>query len=81
MIEPIPTQNCLDLGRAHASGVWALPLPGPGFIRQLTLVSRAGLHLDLPERVSKLARAVLAEGSAPDIRRLIPWLKNEMDVG
>ena len=77
----VTTPLCLLQGRAHASGVRALPLPGPGFVRQLTLVSRAGLHLDLPERVSSLARAVLTEACAPDIRKLVPWLKSEMDVG
>lgn len=77
----VTTPLCLLQGRAHASGVRALPLPGPGFVRQLTLVSRAGLHPDLPERVARLARVVLAESCAPDIRRLIPWLKGEMDVG
>ncbi len=77
----VTTPLCLLQGRAHASGVRALPLPGPGFVRQLTLVSRAGLHLDLPERVAKLARAVLAEGCASDIRKLIPSLKGEMNVG
>jgi DNA-binding transcriptional LysR family regulator len=75
----ITTPLCLLQGRAHAAGVRALPLPGPGFARQLTLVSRSGLSPDLPPRVAELARLVLT-ACLPDIRKLAPWLDGEIEV-
>jgi DNA-binding transcriptional LysR family regulator len=75
----VTTPLCLLQGKAYAGGVRAVRLPGPGFVRQLTLVARHGLHPDLPPRVAERARTVL-QGCLAEIRKLVPWLSAEIAI-
>lgn len=77
----IATPLCMLQVKASLSGIEALPFPGPGFARQLYLVTRAGEYGDLPQKVADLARTALRDDCVPEMRRLVPWLKNQVMVG
>jgi DNA-binding transcriptional LysR family regulator len=56
----ITTPLCILQGGAHLRGVAVSPLPGPGFSRELHLVTRAGDLAYLAPRIATAARAALA---------------------
>ncbi|MDP4026564.1 LysR family transcriptional regulator [Methylobacterium sp. NEAU 140] len=69
----ITTPLCLLQGIAHASQVDVLPLPGPGFSRELLLVTRRGDLASLAPRIAELARATIIQQALPRIQALVPW--------
>lgn len=74
----ITTPLCLSQGRAHAERVRAVPLPSPGFGRVISLVSRSDEYRELPQKVAVQARRFLKAYYRSEIRRLAPWLTNEL---
>jgi DNA-binding transcriptional LysR family regulator len=69
----ITTPLCLLQGIAHAVNVAALPLPGPGFSRELLLVTRRGDLSSLAPRIAEIARTTISSQAMPRISALIPW--------
>jgi DNA-binding transcriptional LysR family regulator len=69
----ITTPLCLLQGIAHAANVAVLPLPGPGFSRELLLVTRRGDLSSLAPRIAEMARATLLTQAMPRISTLVPW--------
>jgi DNA-binding transcriptional LysR family regulator len=69
----ITTPLCLLEGIAHAANVAVLPLPGPGFSRELLLVTRRGDLSSLAPRIAEMARAALLTQAMPRISTLVPW--------
>lgn len=70
----ITTPLCLLQGAIHLPSVSVLPLPSPGFSRELTLVTRRGEFDTLGPRVADAAREMLERHTLPLIVNHIPWL-------
>jgi DNA-binding transcriptional LysR family regulator len=77
----IATPLCLLQVHSRLEGVKALPFPGPSFVRQLHLITRSGEYGELPGNVAEIACTVLRDHCVPEMRRLIPWLRNQVVVG
>ena len=77
----ITTPLCFLQALAHAERVRCLPLPGPGFGRQLTLFAREQELGDLPLRIAATAARVLKRDCLPTIARHAPWMAEDMVVG
>ena len=77
----IATPFCLLQAGGRVKGVRALPFPAAGFNRQLHLITRAGEYGDLPQRIVDLSCEIMRRESMPEIRRLAPWLKNQIIIG
>jgi DNA-binding transcriptional LysR family regulator len=73
----ITTPLCLLQGLAHAGQVSALPLPGPGFFRELLLVTRRGDLSSLAPRIAEMARSSITTQAMPRIRTLVPWFTQD----
>ena len=73
----ITTPLCLLQGLAHAAQVSALPLPGPGFFRELLLVTRRGDLSSLAPRIAEMARMSITTQAMPRIRTLVPWFTQD----
>jgi DNA-binding transcriptional LysR family regulator len=71
----ITTPLCLLHGVAHISGMDALPLPRPGFSRELVLVTRRGEFQSLGPRIAELARNLMRSKALPQFVRLFPLLE------
>jgi DNA-binding transcriptional LysR family regulator len=71
----ITTPLCLVQGAVHAHSLAVLPLPSPGFFRELTLVTRRGELDTLGPRIAEVARIMLRRHTIPQIIAQIPWLK------
>ena len=69
----ITTPLCLLQGIAHAANVAVLPLPGPGFSRELLLVTRRGDLSSLAPRIADIARTTISAQAMPRISTLVPW--------
>ena len=69
----ITTPLCLLQGIAHAANVAVLPLPGPGFSRELLLVTRRGDLSSLAPRIADIARNTISAQAMPRISALVPW--------
>jgi DNA-binding transcriptional LysR family regulator len=69
----ITTPLCLLQGMAHAANVAVLPLPGPGFSRELLLVTRRGDLSLLAPRIADIARNTISAQAMPRISALVPW--------
>ncbi|MBV8923374.1 LysR family transcriptional regulator [Bradyrhizobium sp.] len=76
----ISTPLCLLQGAIHFPGLAVLPLPSPGFSRELTLITRRGEFDTLGPRIAKAAREMLRRYTLPQIIGQIPWLA-EMSSG
>ncbi|ACA14704.1 transcriptional regulator, LysR family [Methylobacterium sp. 4-46] len=70
----VTTPLCLLQGIAHAPGIEVLPLPKPGFSRDLLLVTLRGEIPRLAPRIAARAQAVLREQAMPRLDALVPWL-------
>lgn len=70
----ITTPLCLLQGALHLPGLAVLPLPSPGFSRELTLVTRRGEFDTLGPRIANAAREMLKSHTVPQILGEIPWL-------
>ncbi len=77
----IATPFCLLQAGGRAKGIRALPFPAAGFNRQLHLITRAGEYGDLPQRIADLSCEIVRRECMPEIRRLAPWLKNQIVIG
>jgi DNA-binding transcriptional LysR family regulator len=77
----IATPLCLLQVRSKLEGIRMHPFPGAAFVRQLHLICRAGEYGDLPRRVTDLASDILRRECLPEMRRLVPWLRNQVVVG
>ena len=73
----ITTPLCLLQGLAHAGQVSALALPGPGFFRELLLVTRRGDLSSLAPRIAEMARTSITTQAMPRIRTLMPWFTQD----
>lgn len=73
----ITTPLCLLQGLAHAPQVSALPLPGPGFFRELLLVTRRGDLSSLAPRIAEMARMSITTQAMPRVRTLVPWFTQD----
>ena len=71
----ITTPLCLMQGALHLPALSVLPLPSPGFSRELTLVTRRGEFDTLGPRVAAAAREMLESHTLPQIIGQIPWLE------
>jgi DNA-binding transcriptional LysR family regulator len=69
----ITTPLCLLQGIANAAHVGVLPLPGPGFSRELLLVTRRGDLSTLAPRIAELARSTIVTQAMPRLQTLVPW--------
>jgi DNA-binding transcriptional LysR family regulator len=69
----ITTPLCLLQGIAHVHRVSVLPLPGPGFFRDLLLVTRRGDLSMLAPRIAEIARSTILEQAMPRVQTLAPW--------
>lgn len=75
----ITTPLCLVQGAIHMPALSVLPLPSPGFSRELTLVTRRGEFDTLGPRVAEAARQMLVKHTLPLIVSHIPWLAETAD--
>ena len=73
----ITTPLCLLQGLAHAGQVSALAVPGPGFFRELLLVTRRGDLSSLAPRIAEMARMSITMQAMPRIRTLVPWFTQD----
>jgi len=67
------TPLCLLQGRSYLSRINIVPFPEPRFFRRLILISRSGEFADLPSRLARIARQILATEVLPELRSLGPW--------
>jgi DNA-binding transcriptional LysR family regulator len=74
------TPLCLLQARANPSEVVPLALPGEGFGRTLTLVSRADEYGALPRKIARRAGEIFTEDWAPQLARLAPWLAGSVVI-
>lgn len=77
----ITTPLCFLQALAHAERVRCLPLPGPGFGRQLTLFAREPELGELPARIAAAAAEILRRECLPVIAAHAPWMAEAMVVG
>lgn len=77
----IATPFCLLQAGGRAKGVKAFPFPAAGFNRQLHLITRSGEYGDLPQRIVDLSCEIVRCECMPEIRRLAPWIKNQIVIG
>jgi DNA-binding transcriptional LysR family regulator len=71
----ITTPLCLMQGALHSSALAVLPLPGRGFSREVTLVTRRGELDILAPRIADVARQILRKFTVPQIVKRVPWLE------
>jgi DNA-binding transcriptional LysR family regulator len=71
----ITTPLCLVQGAIHRPSLAVLPLPSPGFSRELTLVTRRGEFDTLGPRVAEAARGMLRKYTLPQIIAQIAWIE------
>lgn len=71
----ITTPLCLVQGAIHRPALAVLPLPNPGFSRELTLVTRRGEFDTLGPRIAEAAREMLESHTLPQIVGQIPWIE------
>ncbi|UCI32052.1 LysR family transcriptional regulator [Mesorhizobium sp. B4-1-4] len=75
----ITTPLCLLQGAAYIDGVEVMPLPGPGFSRELTFVTRSEEFVTLGPRIAELARNIVKVRALPRFLKLAPWLEPKME--
>lgn len=77
----ITTPLCIyeagDLMRSFA----CLPLPGPGFKRRLSLISRVRELAKVPQTTADFTAELLSGELLPMIRKLAPWLESSVSIG
>lgn len=62
-------------GAVHLQELVILPLPSPGFSRELTLITRRGEFDTLGPRIADAAREMLRRHTLPQVVGHIPWLE------
>lgn len=76
----VVTPMCMLQVRGSLTGIVAAPFPGPDFLRQFYLITRAGEYGELAEKIAELAVAALREDCLPEMMKIAPWLKNQVNV-
>lgn len=71
----ITTPLCLVQGAIHLPALSVLPLPSPGFSRELTLITRRGELDTLGPRIAEAAQDMLQNHTLSQIVGQIPWLE------
>ena len=75
------TPLCLLQARADPATVTPVPLPGAGFNRSLTLVSRRSEYGELPRAIAAVVDEIFRAEWKPKLERLAPWLAAKVGVG
>lgn len=75
----ITTPLALLQGAVHLPNLSIMPLPGPGFSRELTLITRWGEFDTLGPRIAELTRDILRRDTLPHIVSHLPWLASLAD--
>ncbi|TCK28038.1 DNA-binding transcriptional LysR family regulator [Ancylobacter aquaticus] len=70
----ITTPLCLLQGALHLPALAIMPLPSPGFSRELTLVTRRDELGPLAPRLAEAARGMLERYTLPQLVGQVPWL-------
>lgn len=76
----VMTPLCLFNSKARLGEAQALPFPGPGFTRRLSLIARAGEIDSLALRVAQITRRILREKYLPEMEAFAPWLEGRIGV-
>lgn len=76
----LTTPTCLHESRVRPDAIASLSLPAPGFSRRITLVAHRGELGELPRVLADRARAIIRERLLPEIRALVPWLGNAIQL-
>jgi len=74
----ITTPLCLLQGVGHMAGVEVCRLPGPGFSRDLLLVTRRGDLPQLAPEIAAVARRIIRTEALPHFMTFAPWLKSDL---
>ena len=74
----ISTPICLAEAALGNCDILTAPLPGPRLSRTLTLVSRRQELGALPRDLTRACKAALEASTLKDLRRIMPWLTNEL---
>jgi DNA-binding transcriptional LysR family regulator len=76
----LTTPICLHEARVGSDHLVPVRLPAPGLTRRITLVAHRGEVGDLPRILAERARRVMETRLLPEIRSLIPWLGNAIEI-
>ena len=76
----IATPMHLLQGKAHLAGVEVLPLPPPIPTREITLLTHLGDLEVIAARLAQITRGVLRDTCLPELLRLAPWLKDQLQI-
>jgi len=76
----ITSPLCLLQGRMYLSQVQVLRFPDPQFFRRLILVARRDEYGDLPSTLANISGRILHAEILPELKRMIPWLEDEVTV-
>lgn len=60
--------------------VQAVPLPGPGLQRTVSLIVRSDELGRIPEQVHRICARVIEQDFVPPLRDIIPWIGDEFEV-
>jgi DNA-binding transcriptional LysR family regulator len=77
----IATPLCMLQVRSRLEGITAVPFPGPAFVRQLYVITRAGEYEELAQTITRVACGVLREQCLPELKELVPWTSKELVIG
>lgn len=77
----IATPLCMLQVRPRLAGITLSPFPAPGLTRQLHLITRSGDYGELPRKVASLACNVLREHCLPEMKKLMPWVVDQIVIG
>jgi DNA-binding transcriptional LysR family regulator len=75
------TPLCLLQARADPRAVVALPLPGNGLGRDISLVSRQGEYGDLPRVIARRTAEIFRDQWRGQLARIAPWLVDTVTTG
>ncbi|MDQ3447454.1 MAG: LysR family transcriptional regulator, partial [Pseudomonadota bacterium] len=75
------TPLCLLQARADPVAVTPMALPGAGFNRALSLVSRRGEYGELPGTIAAATDEIFQAEWLPKLERFAPWLAAKLAVG
>jgi len=75
------TPLCLLQARADPAAVTPMALPGEGFNRALSLVSRRGEYGELPGTIAAATDEIFQAEWLPKLERFAPWLAAKVAVG
>jgi DNA-binding transcriptional LysR family regulator len=74
----ITTPLCLLQGIGHRAGIEVCRLPGPGFSRELLLVTRRGDLRQLAPEIAEVTRKIIRTEALPHFTAFAPWLKSDL---